>query len=126
MTRHDDRMRLLHMLEHAVEAVQMTREHIRADLDRDRKLNLALVRLVEIIGEAAARVTPEVRDRHPDIPRLDIIGMRNRIVHGYDQVDFDILWDVMDLHLPSLVSELQRILDIKNDNQKKGKPGDVQ
>ncbi len=52
--------------------------------------------------------------------------MRNRIVHGYDQVDFDILWDVMDLHLPSLVSELQRIVDIKNDNQKKGKPGDVQ
>ena len=104
----------------------MTREHIRADLDRDRKLNLALVRLLEIIGEAAARVTPEVRDRYPDIPWLDIIGMRNRIVHGYDQVDFDILWDVMDLHLPSLVTELQRILDIKNDNQKKGKPGDVQ
>ena len=104
----------------------MIREHTRADLDTDRKLNLALVRLVEIIGEAATRVTPEVRNRHPDVPCLDIIGMRNRIVHGYDEVDFDILWDVMELRLPPLIAELRRILDVKNDNQKKGKPGDVQ
>ena len=92
----------------------MIREHTRADLDTDRKLNLALVRLVEIIGEAATRVTPEVRNRHPDVPWLDIIGMRNRIVHGYDEVDFDILWDVMELHLPPLITELQRIVDVKN------------
>ncbi|MCH8913817.1 MAG: DUF86 domain-containing protein [Planctomycetes bacterium] len=125
MTRHDDRIRLLHMLEHAVEAVQMIREHTRADLDTDRKLNLALVRLVEIIGEAATRMSPEVRNRHPGIPWLDIIGMRNRIVHGYDQVDFDILWDVMELHLPPLITELQRILDVKNDDQKQDNPGNV-
>lgn len=125
MTRHDDRIRLLHMLEHAVEAVQMIREHTRADLDTDRKLNLALVRLVEIIGEAATRMSPEVRNRHPGIPWLDIIGMRNRIVHGYDQVDFDILWDVMELHLPSFITELQRILDVNNDNHKQGEPGNV-
>ncbi len=104
----------------------MIREHTRGDLDRDRKLNLALVRLVEIIGEAATRVTPEVRSRHPGIPWLDIIGMRNRIVHGYDQVDFDILWDVMELHLPPLITELQRILDVKNDDRKQDDPGKVQ
>lgn len=103
----------------------MIREHTRADLDTDRKLNLALVRLVEIIGEAATRMSPEVRNRHPGIPWLDIIGMRNRIVHGYDQVDFDILWDVMELHLPSLITELQRILDVKNDNHKQDNPGNV-
>ena len=125
MTQHDDRIRLLHMLDHALEAVQMMREHTRADLDTDRKLNLALVRLLEIIGEAASRVTPEVRNRHPSIPWLDIIGMRNRVVHGYDQVDFDILWDVLELHLSPLITELRRILDVKNDNQKQGKPGDV-
>ncbi len=103
----------------------MIRGHTRADLDSDRKLNLALVRLVEIIGEAATRVSPEVRNAHPGIPWLDIIGMRNRIVHGYDQVDFDILWDVMELHLPPLITELQRILDVKNDDQKQRKAGDV-
>ena len=103
----------------------MTREHTRADLDQARKLNLALVRLVEILGEAAGRVSPEVRSRYPGVPWLDIIGMGNRVVHGYDQVDFDILWDVMELHLPPLITELQCILDVKNDNQKQGKPGDV-
>ena len=84
MTRRNERIGLLHMLDHAVEAVQMIRGHTREDLDGDRKLNLALVRLVEIIGEAATRVTPDVRNRHPGIPWLDIVGMRNRIVHGYD------------------------------------------
>jgi uncharacterized protein with HEPN domain len=123
MTRRDDRIGLLHMLDHAVEAVQMIRGHTRGDLDRDRKLNLALVRLVEIIVEAATRVSPEGRHRHPGIPWLDIIGMRNRIIHGYDQVDFDILWDVIELHLPPLITELRRILDVNNDDQKQDKPG---
>lgn len=104
----------------------MIRGHARGDLDTDRKLNLALVRLVEIIGEAATRVRPEVRNRHPGIPWLDIIGMRNRIVHGYDQVDFDILWDVIQLHLPPLITELQRIPEVKNNDEKQRKPGDVQ
>ncbi len=121
MTRRNERIGLLHMLDHAVEAVQMIRGHTREDLDGDRKLNLALVRLVEIIGEAATRVTPDVRNRHPGIPWLDIVGMRNRIVHGYDQVDFDILWDVMELHLPPLITELQRILDANDGDQKQDK-----
>ena len=106
MTRHDDQTRLRHMLDHAVEAVKMIRGHARSDLDRDRKLNLALVRLVEIIGEAAAHVSESERRRYPQIPWEDIVGMRNRVVHGYDEVDFDILWDVVELHLPPLIIEL--------------------
>jgi uncharacterized protein with HEPN domain len=82
MTRRDDRTRLRHMLDHSIEAVEMTRGHTRQDLDTDRKLNLALVRLIEIIGEAAAHVTEAKRDRCLGIPWEDIIGMRNRIVHG--------------------------------------------
>ena len=81
--------------------------HVREDLPKDRQLNLALVRLVEIIGEAAARVTEETREKHPQIPWLDIVGMRNRIVHGYDEVDLDILWDVIELHLPRLIEQLR-------------------
>jgi uncharacterized protein with HEPN domain len=98
------------MLDHAVEAVEMIRGHTRADLDKDRKLNLALVRLVEIVGEAAAHVSDVERGRHARIPWEDIVGMRNRIVHGYDEVDFDILWDVVELHLPPLVVELRRAI----------------
>lgn len=110
MTRHDDRTRLRHMLDHAVEAVDMIRGHARQDLDADRKLNLALVRLVEIIGEAAAHVSEAERKRHSQIPWEDIIGMRNRVIHGYDEVDFGILWDVVELHLPPLIVELRRAL----------------
>ena len=111
MTRRDDLVRLRHMLDHSVEAIEMGTGRQRRDLDTDRQLNLSLVRLIEIVGEAAARVSAETRERYSDIPWSEIIGMRNRIIHGYDQVDFDILWDTVELHLPPLVEELRRATD---------------
>jgi uncharacterized protein with HEPN domain len=116
MTPHSDRVRLLHMLDHAVEAVDMARGRSRADLDADRRLNLSLVRLIEIVGEAASRVSSSAQERHPEIPWQDIIGMRNRIVHGYDRVDFDILWDVVELHLPPLIAQLKGILGLAGES----------
>lgn len=110
MTLPKDEIRLRHMLDHAAEAAEMIRGHKRTDLDVDRKLNLSLVRLIEIVGEAAARVSAEERERLPAIPWDDIVGMRNRVVHGYDDVDFDVLWDVAELHLPPLIRELGRAL----------------
>jgi uncharacterized protein with HEPN domain len=95
MSRHDDEPRLRHMLGHALEAIEMARGRTRADLDTDRQLNLALVRLLEIVGEAAARVSNETRERHPDIPWPEILSLRNRLIHGYDEVDFDILWEIV-------------------------------
>jgi uncharacterized protein with HEPN domain len=92
MSRHDDVIRLRHMRDHAAEAIAMTRRKKRADLDQDRMLELALVRLMEIIGEAAGRVTPETRAQLPNLPWSDIVAMRNRLIHGYDSVDPDILW----------------------------------
>jgi uncharacterized protein with HEPN domain len=67
MSRHDDQPKLRHMFDHAVEALEMTRGRNRADLDTDRPLNLALVRLLEIVGEAAARVSNETREHYPSI-----------------------------------------------------------
>lgn len=98
------------MLDHAIETVAIAAAHTRADLDTDRKLNLALARLVEIIGEAAARVSPESQEKLSGIPWSEIIAMRNRMIHGYDQVDFDILWDVIELHLPPLIEQLRSIV----------------
>lgn len=68
MTRHDDATRLRHMLDHAMEAVQMAMGRTRADLDADRVFNLAMTRLLEIVGEAAAHVSPATRDQHPEVP----------------------------------------------------------
>jgi uncharacterized protein with HEPN domain len=106
MPRDRDRVRLLHMLEHAREAIQLVAGRPRSDLDADRLLNLALVRLLEIVGEAAAKVTPEARTRYPAIPWSEIVGLRNRLIHGYDSVDFDVLWHVVEGDLPALVSVL--------------------
>ncbi len=111
MTRHDDRVRLRHMLDHAREAVAMITGKGRTDLQRQRMLELALVRLIEIIGEAAARVSPEGQAEYSFIPWREVVGMRNRLVHGYDSIDLDVLWDTIEDDLPPLIDELERVLD---------------
>ncbi len=113
MTQHDDLIRLRHMLDHALEAIDMVRGQRRCDLDSDRKLQLALVRLVEIIGEAATRVSPEFQERFPAIPWQQARGMRNRLIHGYDKVDLDVLWDTTQIDLPALINQLQKALEIQ-------------
>ncbi len=108
MSRRDDTISLRHMLDHAVEAVELVRGRCRGDLDTDRLLNLALVRLLEIIGEAARRVTPATQERVKGVPWPQIVSLRNRLIHGYDAVDFDILWSIVELDLPPLVDALRR------------------
>lgn len=78
----DDLVRLQHMLDAAEEAVSFAQGQTRADLERDRKLVLALVKAVEIIGEAAYRISPDTQKQLPEIPWDDIIGMRHRLVHA--------------------------------------------
>lgn len=106
MPRDRDRVRLLHMLEHAREAIQLVERLSRHDLDENRVVSLALVRLLEIVGEAAAKVTPETRARIPAVPWTEIVGLRNRLIHGYDSVDLDVLWRIIEGDLPALVSVL--------------------
>jgi uncharacterized protein with HEPN domain len=113
MTQHDDRVRLQHMLEYAREAVVMIEGKKRADLSRERMLELSLVRLIEVVGEAAARVTHEGRERYPSIPWPQVVGMRNRLIHGYDQVDLQVLWDTIEDDLPPLIAELEKILEFE-------------
>lgn len=110
MRPHDDTVRLRHMLDSAREAVDLSQGRSRDDLDADRLYNLAMIRLVEVIGEAAAGVSEVTRTAHPRIPWPEMVGVRNRLIHGYDQVDFDILWDILQLDLPPLIQQLERIL----------------
>ncbi len=101
-----DRTALEDMLAYAQEAVSAAQGRRRADLDGDRFFYLGLQRLVEIIGEAAARVSHETREQYPGIPWPLIVGMRNRLIHGYDVVDADTLWDTIVLNLPPLLEQL--------------------
>ena len=109
-----DRVRLLHMLEHAKEAIRLVEGRSRAELDTERVLSLALVRLLEIVGEAAAKVSGEARARYPAVPWPEIVGLRNRLIHGYDSVDFDILWRIIESDLPALVNELSADADLRD------------
>lgn len=110
MTRRDPRVRLLHMLDFAREALTFLRGRIRADLDTDRLLNLAHVRLAEMIGEAAAQTPAETRGQIPEIEWSQIVGLRNRLVHGCDSVNFDTLWDILTNDIPPLVAALEQAL----------------
>ena len=110
MSRHSDAVRFRHMLEHAREAVDLIRGKTRADLGNTRLLQLALVRLVEVIGEAAARISPEGRQRLQAIPWDDVVRMRNKLIHDYNRVDLDILWDTVTDDLPRLIRGVEGIL----------------
>jgi len=110
MSKHDPDIALQQILLHAQEAVKIAEEKTRVDLDADRLLNLALTRLVEIIGEAANRVPENEQTKYPQLPWLQMIGARNRLIHGYDRVDFDILWAIIKNDLPDLIVQLQKIL----------------
>jgi uncharacterized protein with HEPN domain len=81
--RKDDRVRLQHMLDAANEALTFIQGRIRADLDNDRMLVLSLIRELEIIGEAASKISAETRSQNTSIPWQDISGMRNRLIHAY-------------------------------------------
>lgn len=108
--RREDNVRLQHMLDAAVEALQIVADKSRPSVVQDRVLVLALTRLLEVLGEAAGRVTRETQYDHPEIPWQQIIGMRNRLIHGYDSVDLGILWQVIEADLPPLVESLRKAL----------------
>ena len=110
MSRHDPQVRLRHMLEYAREAIALTQGRSRSDLDNDRAIGLAVARCLEIVGEAAARMPEEVQKQCPGIPWPQVIAMRNRLIHGYDLVDYDIVWSTIREDLPLLISELEKIV----------------
>jgi len=92
----------------------MARGRARSDLDEDRQLELSIVRLLEIIGEAASRVPDEERERLPQIAWREIVDFRNRVIHGYDTVDFNIVWQIVQVDLPRLVAALEATVDAES------------
>lgn len=80
------------------------------DLKSDRMLTLALVKELEIIGEAASKVTDEVKAAVPKFPWPIIVGMRNRLIHAYFDVSLEILWTTAGTKLPALVTSLECLL----------------
>lgn len=98
------------MLDAAREALAFSSGHSRADLNTNRMLTLALVKCIEIIGEAASNVSEQTRAQHPLIPWQIIRATRNRLIHAYYDVDLDVVWQTVTDDLPPLVSALEAAL----------------
>lgn len=110
MTAIDDLTRLHHIQDAAREAMGFMSGKTREDLEHDRMLVLAIVKDLEIIGEAAGRVSAECRARHPGIPWAVMIGMRNRLTHAYFSIDLDIVFDTVTNDLVLLSEQLKRVI----------------
>jgi len=104
-------VRLRHMQAAADKAIAYTQGRQRSILDTEEMRALALVRLVEIVGEAARAISDSTRARYPSIPWRQIVGTRDRLIHGYESVDHDVLWSIVTHDLPALVAEIERLLN---------------
>ena len=105
-----DQVRLQHLADALKSAIRFAQGRQRGDLDTDEMLLFALVRAIEIAGEAASQVTVETRAQLPDLPWASIIGMRNRLVHAYFDIDRDILWTTVAEAAPPLAERLKNVL----------------
>ena len=110
MSRRDDRVSLVDMLIYAREAVGLLGEATLSDIVEDRVKQLALRKLVEVVGEAASRVSEDTRLQNASIPWPQIVGLRNRLVHGYDDVDLEILRSIIRNDLPPFIEQLESIV----------------
>lgn len=107
----DDRVRIVHMIEAAETVARFIAGRGRDDLDRDDLLRFAVVRAIEIMGEAASRVTPATRAATPQVPWPRIIGMRNRIVHAYFDINVTVVWMTATEEIPALLPVLRALAD---------------
>lgn len=106
----DDSAYLLDMLLSARDALSFTEGMSFDDFVLDRRTQLSVLKSVEIVGEAAAQVSEEVRQANPDIPWREIVGMRNRLVHGYLDIDFPLVWDTVRQDIPDLIDRLEPLV----------------
>lgn len=105
-----DRIRLQHMLDAATEALAFVGGKTKSDLLSDRQLALALIKEIEILGEAASRISTEMKQQRPEVPWSAIVGMRNRLIHAYADIDLEVVWSAVSSDLPMLVRMVEDLL----------------
>jgi uncharacterized protein with HEPN domain len=109
-----DKNRLRHMIEAAEQAIHYAEQHSRDELHRNPPLYHLFIRNLEILGEAASRISSQVRHDYPDIPWRDMVDMRNRLIHVYFDIDLDVVWTTVHDALPRVLSKLRAVLETEN------------
>ncbi len=99
------------MLDATREILAFSDDKIRLDLDTDRMLCLSLIHLLEIIGEASVGVSSEFKEKYPQIRWSNIVGMRNRLIHGYYDININIVWKTIKEDIPPLNADLEKIVE---------------
>lgn len=105
-----DKIRIQHMIDASDEALKFAENKTINDFRNNRMLVLSIVKDIEIIGEAASKISHDTKEKYSHIPWKDIIGMRNRLIHGYFGVDVEIIKQTLDNDLPKLLSQLRAII----------------
>lgn len=108
----NDKMRLQHMLDAAQEAVSFFDTLKDNSLEHNRLVSQAIVRSIEIVGEAASQISKEYRESHPELPWAQIIGMRNRIVHAYFDIDYTLVENTVKHDLPALIEPITKLISV--------------
>ena len=110
-----DAAHLWDMRQAARDALALARDVTLEELRHSRFHQYALAKAIELVGESAGRVSVPFRDSHPQIPWKEIVGMRNRLVHDYHRIDFNVVWDVVSHDLPGLVEALDALVPPSDD-----------
>ncbi|MHA1239010.1 MAG: HepT-like ribonuclease domain-containing protein [Candidatus Odinarchaeia archaeon] len=104
-------------LKHILDAINLIEEYLKDkkynEFKNNRMLQDAIIREIEIIGEAASKISMELRNKYSDIPWRQIVGMRNKLIHGYFGIDLDAVWDTVIKDIPPLKRKLQEIIKIE-------------
>ncbi len=117
MTATQRNLRLFDYLEHIIEACELACDYIE-DIDKetfrnDKKTQQAVILNLIVVGEAATQIVneyPEFATKHPEVPWKQIRGMRNRMAHGYFEINLDIVWDTVQISIPEMKGMIEKLL----------------
>jgi uncharacterized protein with HEPN domain len=110
MSRHDPQVTLRQLADHARHARELCAQNELSDILTDWHKRLAFERVMEILGEAVKRLPPELCQRYPAVPWKLVAGMRDRVSHGYDGIDYAMLWDTVHEDVPGLLATVEQML----------------
>lgn len=113
MPQFEDKIRLQHILDEANEAQEFVKDISFNELKNDSKTVHALLRSIEIIGEAASKISKEYKEKHQEIPWGRIIGMRNHLIHVYFDIDYETVWNTVQNDIPKLIEMIAKLFNEK-------------